>query len=318
MNDMELLIRLRDEVPAGAVSPRAEELFRAGLTTTIEAERAGFPVPRNRSGWPWALRPAWRLAVAAGLAVALGAGLVLGLPGRPSEATLTVQLLADRAAAAAGSGPSLPPGQWIYRKVSCGNYFDPLFWDVIACPSGTLDTWITADGTKVAVVDGGKLYVNSAAGYFRALHQPLWPPLAAYAARASLPADPGLLVARLGGYTGNTAADRAYSAFWIISQWLAFLVPSPSLTAELYRALADVPGVKIDKNAVDTAGRHGVGFTLAYPHEHGDATHGWLAVIVNPRTYQLLGLKAWDSTGRTIMGPAVLRQQPVSGPGIRP
>ncbi len=318
MDDMELLTRLRDEVPAGAVSPRAEELFKAGLTRTIAAERAGFPAPRTRFGWLWALRPAWRLAIAAGLAVALGAGLVLGLPGRPPKATLTVQLLAGRAAAAAGSGPSVPPGQWIYRKVSCGNYFYPLFWDVISCPSGTLDTWITADGTGVAFTDGGKLYVNSVTGYYRAVKFPVPPAVTIYAARASLPADPRALVAYLGRRAGGPAAGRAFEAFGIIGDWLAYDVPSPALAAELYRALADVPGVTIDKNAVDTAGRRGVAFTLPYPQQNGDLTYGWQAIIVNPRTYQFLGLKSWDSTGKTITGTAVLRQAPVSGPGVRP
>lgn len=76
--------------------------------------------------------------------------------------------------------------------------------------------------------------------------------------------------------------------------------------------------MRIDKNAVDTDGRHGVGFTLPYPQENGDVNHGWLAIIVNPRTYRFLGLKSWDSSGKAVTGTAVLREALVSGPGVRP
>ena len=34
----------------------------------------------------------------------------------------------------------------------------------------------------------------------------------------------------------------------------------PALTAELYRALGNIPGVTVDRHATDIAGRHGLGF----------------------------------------------------------
>jgi hypothetical protein len=47
----------------------------------------------------------------------------------------------------------------------------------------------------------------------------------------------------------------------------------------------------------DTDGQHRLGFTLekpagaqvSTPQEHGDVTHDWLAIIVNPRTYHSSG-----------------------------
>jgi hypothetical protein len=319
---MELLTRLRAEVPLGGVSPRAEDRFLAA----INSERAVVPAPGARLSGVRVLRPAWRLAVIAGLVVALAAGLIVASLGSPGDghgpsATLTVQLLADRAATAARSGPAVPPGQWVYRKVACGGYLYELSWEVIPCPAGTLDTWSTADDTKVAYFHGGKLYVNSVAGYYGKLKFPVPPWVSIYAARASLPADPSALVIRLGSiglFAGKTTADRAFNAFGIISQWLGYFVPSPALTAELYQALADLPGVRIDKNAVDIDGRHGVGFAMSYPRDTGDLTRGWQEIILNPGTYQFLGLKHWDSTGTTVTGTAVLRQALVSGPGVRP
>jgi hypothetical protein len=37
---------------------------------------------------------------------------------QPGAAALTVKLLADRAAAAALTGPDIAPGQWVYEKLA--------------------------------------------------------------------------------------------------------------------------------------------------------------------------------------------------------
>jgi len=105
------------------------------------------------------------VALGGGLAVTNLSSLGGGSPASASAPALTVavRLLADRAAAAARSGPSVSPGQWVYRTVSCGTYLYALAWEVIPCSSGTLDTWITAGGTRAAYITGGKLYVGSAA-----------------------------------------------------------------------------------------------------------------------------------------------------------
>ena len=145
MNEMDLLSRLREEVPLG-VSPGAEQLFRAAL---IESDNpGGEAVPSLPSGGPRAarrgLRVAWRpvLAVPLALGVAAAVGVAV-LPshghgpgpgaardpaghsarGRAasnqpaaSRPESPVQLLADRAAAAALTGPNVQPGQWVYRQ----------------------------------------------------------------------------------------------------------------------------------------------------------------------------------------------------------
>lgn len=54
-------------------------------------------------------------------------------------------------------------------------------------------------------------------------------------------------------------------AVGVIGQLLSCYVMPPRLTAELYRALGDIPGVTVDDHAVDVAGQPGIGFLLRVP-----------------------------------------------------
>jgi hypothetical protein len=109
MNEMDELSRFRAEIPDRGTA-RAEEIFRAGLTEELSSERRSASPPRNRLRQR---RLKWRLAIAAPLALGLAAGVTVAvLPSGPP--VLTVQLLADRAAAAALTDPDVPAGQWIY------------------------------------------------------------------------------------------------------------------------------------------------------------------------------------------------------------
>ena len=111
VNEMDLLTRFRAEVPL-RVSPRAEELFRAGMhnhsteRTVVSPSRKPFA----RIGTPW------RLAIAAGLAAGLAAGVVAAVQPAGPPPVLTAKLLADRASAAALAAPAVPVGQWVYQK----------------------------------------------------------------------------------------------------------------------------------------------------------------------------------------------------------
>ena len=316
MNEMDLLTRLRDEVPYRAVSPQAEDLFRAA----IEAERTRVPAHRirpsrpKRPGWR-VLRPAWRLTVAIGLAAALAVGLVVanlrpaGGGGPAADATLAVKLLADRAATAALAGPTVRPGQWVYRKIIVG-------------PSTTIrERWATADDlTQAAYIQGtlltcprhGHCHPAEIGGVSDGLAWPVTGGIS-YATLGSLPADPRALVSRLADIrVGCPSGDGPCHAFLLIGQlFVAYLMP-PALTAELYRALGDIPGVTVVKNAVDVAGQRGVAFRLPL-----QATHpAYEEIIINPRTYQFMG---WDSPADPgPLGQAVIVQELVPGPGIWP
>lgn len=87
---------------------------------------------------------------------------------------------------------------------------------------------------------------------------------------------------------------------------LGFPVP-PSVS--LYDGRASLPADP--RTLVTFLGTHAGG-------PAADHSFAAFSIIIDPRTYQFLGLKHWDPTGKTIMGIAVLQQALVSGPGIRP
>ncbi len=116
MNEMNQLSRFRDDVPFG-VTPRAEQMFRTALDNEISASGArrcrGHRPGSSAEGWPGCAPPgpSWRYAMALPAAAALAAGLFVAV--QPSGAQpMTVQLLADRAAAAA-----LSPAEPVRRAV---------------------------------------------------------------------------------------------------------------------------------------------------------------------------------------------------------
>jgi hypothetical protein len=318
MNEMDLLGRLREEVPHG-VSPHAEHLFQTALASNLESERAGVTRParslvRRGGDGIRALRPAWRLAVIAALAAGLAAGLVVGTrPGARAPApaqpvTLTAKLLADQAASAALSGPDIRPGQWVYRKIGFGR--------------GTKisEVWATADDLAQASYIKGTLLTCSwpstchPADIGGQSFVMAWPGTheISYADLGSLPAGPRALLSRLESIcAASGTGDRYCHPFTLIGElFFAYLMP-PALTAELFQALGDVPGVTVVRDAVDLAGRHGVAFRL--PTSPSGA---YEEIILDPRTYQFMGMDSSSAAGpdRT----AVLALAPVSGPGIRP
>ena len=95
---------------------------------------------------------------------------------------------------------------------------------------------------------------------------------------------------------------------------LTSYVMPPRLTAELYRALGEIPGVTVNDQAVDVAGRPGVGFiSPALPGA------GNTEIILSPRTYRLIGDDLLLGPRRQLVsGTAILRETPVSGPGVWP
>lgn len=93
----------------------------------------------------------------------------------------------------------------------------------------------------------------------------------------------------------------------------SYLMP-PRLTAELYQALGDIPGVTVSDHAVDVAGRHGIGFiSPALPGR------GRKEIILNPHSYRLMGDNLlWGPRQRLLNGTAILHKALVSGPGMWP
>jgi hypothetical protein len=264
-----------------------------------------------------------RLAVAAGLAaaVAAGAGLiatrVIGAGGATPAGALTVHELAYRTAAAAERQPQVRPSQWVYWKETTASN-----------PASTFQVWTTADATKGAFIARGRLHfidaLHKGAWQMQILGQPnasggvvvAWIPIT-YRGLGSLPSRPQALLRYLaslalphpGGYGPAPAQD-----FAIIDELVTSYVMPPSLTAELYRALGDIPGVTVNNHAEDVAGKQGIGFIS--PTLPGG---GNIELIFDSRTYRLMGDGfLLGPSHRPVSGTAILREGLVSGPGASP
>jgi hypothetical protein len=347
MNDLDMLTRLCEEVPLRPVSARTERLFLAGLEDAAGGAaggRGGGAVRRALAGASAFRRahPAWRPAAAAGLAAALAAGALTAVavtsgPAARAPQVVTVADLANLAAAAAARQPAVRPGQWVYRQTELSGFHAPFL------------TWATADDQteaaltqdthgKVVVCRCELLWVHSS--HPRLLpaklrkHSPAIFHVLSYQELLSAPSTPRALLAaihrgelrwhQVPAHPGRgwTALSIAQEPFQDIADMLSNYVPPPAVTANLYRALAFIPGVRVVRNAVDAAGQHGIGLLL--PGHQLPRYRMATEIILNPRSHQIMGSQTeWWPPRRTgkpqwFNRSALLSQALVSGPGVRP
>jgi hypothetical protein len=109
-------------------------------------------------------------------------------------------------------------------------------------------------------------------------------------------------------------------AFAVIGTMPQSYVKPPRFTAELYRALGDIPGVTVDRNAVSVAGQRGIGFRCVFrfrsAYESGPKA---AEIIVSRPAYAYIGdYRATFFAGSKHLGDALVRQALVPGPGIWP
>jgi hypothetical protein len=292
MNELDQLTRFRDEVPL-AVTPRAERLFRAALQENHYPERIVASRPRNPLT---RIRTPWRLGIVTFVAAALLAGILVAvLPSGP-PAVLTAKLLADRASAAALAQPAVSPGQWVYR-VAEGKFPNP----PKGMPSVNTEAgWETADGLET-------YGSNPSAGVSPGAYIP------SYSQLGSLPRDPRALDAYLAHRVyphSKPAADiMGMSAFSNIDQMLSNYVLPPALEAEMYQALAVIPGIQVDSHVTAIDGQAGVAFVLpATPQSVKQE------IILDASTYRYLAHGAWFSDS-SFSEQAIVRMTIVGAPG---
>ncbi|AEN13583.1 MULTISPECIES: CU044_5270 family protein [unclassified Streptomyces] len=170
----------------------------------------------------------------------------------------------------------------------------------------------------VGVPDG-----ETPVGYPAGLNRPT------YAWLASLPTDADVLLRRLDTEitrdqdardTPAEDRDRAQDTFDAIGQLLMETVMPPKTAAALYKAAAKIPGVTVDSDAVDAAGRHGIGVA------RDNTRSGWRTVwIFDSTTLEYLGDRSYlirDSTmgrkGTPLSESAVLERAVVDALRERP
>jgi hypothetical protein len=296
MNEMDQLAGLRDVVRL-EVTPRAEQLFRAALQEEHHAER--HPVQRRRTPLDRIGSP-WRLGVVVSAAAALVAGIVVAvLPSPSAPVVLTrAKLLADRASAKALTQPAVSPGQWVYKVVETMR--SPLPGGPRTPRTFTRAGWETADG---AVSYGGNFYsgVGPGAG------------IPSYSELGSLPASPAALdayLAHLVSPGSSPAPDiRGMEAFSSIEEMLENYVLPPALEAEMYQALAAIPGIQVDLRVTAMDGQAGVAFVLP-PTRQSEK----LEIILNASSYSYLGFVSWGGNS-VLLEQAVVRMVIVGAPG---
>lgn len=328
MDEMTLLEDFR-----AAVAPPAE----VTLTRAREHMLSGGAPGRERVSLRRRYRPGARGKLAltglGGLAAAATAAVVAIALTAPGAAPLSVKEMAYRAAAAAAARPAVAPGQWVYwqeKRLLHADRFDT--WEV----------WTTADGTRAAYLSKGKVTSvpcpwpdGKSARTCQFIGQPMvfhghdgdftgelvdkMP--VSYASLGSLPRDPvalGRYLASLPLLGYRTAPVREFE---IIAALLSTYVMPPALTAELYRALGNIPGVTVDRHATDIAGRHGIGFRITLPPSTYKVFD---ELILDSKTFAVLGQQvifgpAGPSKVKGVVGgTAVLKSALVSGPGKRP
>ena len=266
-------------------------------------------------------------AVAAAAAVSLSLVALGSTPTRP--AVMTARELAYRAAAAAAAQPAVAPGQWVYWQETTQGPTEP--------HQTTYQVWTTADSTTPAYIVHGSTRLRCANQFQLGPCQVIGHPglvtflggrdmlgqfggeiPVSYADLSSLPGNPVALdryFASLHLAVQQSAANRE---FRIIEDLLVSYVMPPALTAELYRALGDVPGVTVNDHAVDAASRTGLGFQISIPTWPASQQAGLVdELVINPSTYQWMGWQSF-ARGQPLWGTAVVKSARVSGPWVVP
>jgi hypothetical protein len=271
----------------------------AGATAVAVGLTAGIVVLALPSASHPASRPT--AALPTGSAAPAGAkptGTAVNIPGT----TRSAQLLADTAANAVLTQPAVKPGQWVYRRVEF--YFQQLPGVRHQPRAYTIEnTWMMADGDHFTTTGSVIGLMDEAP--------------VAYADLDSLPANPAALdayIAHLSYPSPNaTTANKATAEFNGVVGLLTNYVLPPKLTAELFRALADIPTVYAKANVTDIAGQVGVAFIKPYNAQSVNQE-----IILSPTDYRVLGRAAWQAHVIPMRGEAFLAQAFVSGPGKLP
>jgi hypothetical protein len=279
MNDLDMVRALRADAPRPSSDRLAEG--RARLRTAM------VPDHRRRG------RPAMVVTASAAVAATVAAGIIL----RPTGGTVispahpaasgahSVQLLSAtvvlrNAAAAAERRPAVLPGphQWVYTK------------GVKAGPARRwiMEGWTRFDGEQSADIEHGRLVILPYGSAQDGVSEATTQGAAEYL--RSLPVNPKALLAVI--YRKAEAEPRdqwavpgdlnteAFSILMILLNNAPAGVP-PAVQANVFRAVALIPGVHVSK-APDALGRPALALSSA-------GLNG--SFLLDPRTYALIGLR---------------------------
>lgn len=315
MNEIELLRRLRDELPPAR--PEARAAARARLVARAEHTERGAP---SRAAAFW-LRPRLGLALAGVALAALLVAIPIGIFGGAGRVQPAVAKVLGRAAAiAAEQEPVTPgPGQFLYTR-SKSAYLSAVGYNP-ACQRRPCDrehpweatdewsilvpsedqTWVSFDDSlrgRTRQVSGKPRFVSAdqRAGWIAAGSPPLPRPGSVEDSAVSgsgmpfdaskLPTDPAALreMIEARNIRGVSGPPGEAETFTLIGDMLRRTYLPAAIRAALYELTAELPGVELLGAVEDPVGRHGIG--IAYTDRKRGTRH---ELIFDPQTSVLLG-----------------------------
>lgn len=331
------------DVPSGRLSHHKERLMRlidddradggasaAASSASASPAAAGTDAPGRGSRFR-APRPALWVPAALALAGALTVGLVTNLDSghgvEPSDGETAVVLL-DRIAEVAARTEVAPvrDDQLVYVKsLTAGAEAKDQNSEFVPGKPYELEEWVSQEPGPVKQL--ALHYQNGDYYPVRELLPPGSPGVPAgidrptYKWLASLPTDPDELLDLLHRLTRTVKGqEKTQAVFDKIGELLSASVMPPDTAAALYEAAAKIPGVTRFANAVDPAGRPGVGIRRV------DGPTGWATEwIFDRNTLTYLGRRTYltaDSTagkkGAIMEETAVLKRAVVDEYRERP
>ncbi|MFJ9031893.1 CU044_5270 family protein [Streptomyces sp. NPDC102274] len=175
--------------------------------------------------------------------------------------------LLDRIALVAAERPArtVRDEQYVYTKIK-GSW---------AAPNGGTDVfvredWIAVDGERNGLSRHVLAEGSPSLDLRRADREMLVyrdPNMTTYRELEALPTDPDALLRKIEKDTEGQGPTHDEAVFEAIAEMLPQSTLRPELNAALYRATAKIPGVVVRQDAVDAAGRPGVGLAV---HTDGD------------------------------------------------
>ena len=289
MNELEFVRRHAPvtKEPSEVVRVRARETLLAHIAASTSAPARGTPktIPRR-------LRARWRVALALGAAAVFVAAALVLTNELGGERTASAAIVLRQAAATAAKLPDPAPlasGQYLYVK-SVEAYLSifPQEGGFAALVPRTREVWMGEQG-RVHQTSGEPQFLSGrdrerwiAAGRPNldlSMDFPLDP-----SSNLDLPTNPDALFDRLKAEATGAGDDGLYEEmFVLVGDDLRETLTSGSLRAALYEVAARIPGVKLDGEVTDSAGRPGLAVSMADKTEHTRHT-----LIIDPKTSQLL------------------------------
>ncbi|WP_155057286.1 CU044_5270 family protein [Streptomyces blattellae] len=294
------------------------------------------PAPRRRFPRTAVVLPVAATALAGALVVTLSGGgngsapAVGTRPATTEAGANSASVTLDRIAAASMATTATPvkDGQFVYVesliRSNAGTFEGPVrlgarhtreVWISQAADPVATSGWLRESG-KDAVMPGQTIPIESPTAVPAGIDRPTYQWL------ASLPTDPGALLELL--YAQTRVSDdesKEQAVFNKIGDLLDEAIMPPANASALYKAAAMIPGVTEIPDAVDAAGRHGIGITREDP---ASATRDeW---IFDKQTLAYLGSRSYMARERTAGSKAdilygtnaVIRRTVVDQHGTKP